>query len=209
MSDTTLHGADLAQHHDDHHDHDHHDDGKLTFGFWVYILSDSMLFATMFATFAVLSSSFASGVRPFELFSMGFVLVETALLLVSSFTFGMAIIGMNEHNMRKMAIWLVITFLLGAGFLSLEIYEFTHLAHEGATPQTSGYWSAFFTLVGMHGMHVFGGLVWMALMIIPLRRDGLSEENKGRISCLSLFWHFLDVIWICVFSFVYLIGGMS
>lgn len=201
MTDITLHHADSAAH--------DHDDGKLTFGFWVYILSDCMLFATMFATFAVLSGSFASGVQPFALFSTGFVLVETCLLLLSSFTFGIAMIGMNEHNMRKMGLWLGITFLFGAGFLGMELYEFRHFAHEGATPQVSAYWSAFFGLVGLHGLHVFGGLLWMLLLIIPLRRDGLTGENKNRLSCLSLFWHFLDVIWICVFSFVYLIGGMS
>lgn len=205
MSEITLQNEQMVQ---AHHD-EHHDDGKLTFGFWVYILSDCMLFATMFATFAVLSGSFGSGIEPYDLFAHEFVLAETALLLVSSFTFGMAMLGMHKHDMRNMAIWLVITFFLGAGFLCLEMYEFYHLAHEGATPQTSGYWSAFFSLVGLHGLHVFSGLMWMLLLIYPLRRDGLTEENKGRLSCLSLFWHFLDVIWICVFSFVYLIGGMS
>lgn len=193
--------------HDEHHDH-HDYGGDVMLGFWIYIMSDVILFATLFATYAVLNSSFAEGLMPKDLFELKFVLVETALLLFSSFTFGMAMLGMQRNDMKKTITWLLVTFALGAGFLGMEIYEFMHFSHLGATPQSSGYWSAFYALVGTHGLHVLGGLLWMLVLFVHFKRDGLSEENRVRLSCLSLFWHFLDVIWICVFSVVYLMGVM-
>ena len=128
--------------------------------------------------------------------------------LFSSFTFGVAMLASHKENMPQTILWLVITGLLGLGFLSLELYEFYHFAHEGATPQTSGFWTAFFSLVGTHGLHVTAGLIWMIVLFFHFKRDGFSEANKMRLSFLSLFWHFLDIIWICVFSFVYLRGVM-
>ena len=194
--------------HDDHHNHDAEVADRYLFGFWLYIISDCLLFSTLFATYAVMGQSFGNGVRPEELFELNFVAIETALLLLSSFTFGMAMLGANVENMAKTKFWLIITALLGLGFLGMEIYEFVHFSHEGATPQTSGYWTSFFSLVGTHGLHVTAGLTWMFFLFIHFNRDGFSNENKIRLSCLSLFWHFLDIIWICVFSFVYLRGAM-
>ena len=208
---TTIHAdaldeAQLTEHHDDV---DHHDTGGDTvFGFWIYIMSDCILFATLFATYAVLSNSFAGGITPKELFNLNFVLGETALLLFSSFTFGMAMLYANKKQMTGMITWLVVTFLLGLGFLGMEIYEFYHFSNEGATPQTSAYWSAFYALVATHGLHVTGGLIWMLVLFAHFKRDGFTEDNLVRLACLSLFWHFLDVIWICVFSVVYLLGVM-
>ena len=155
-----------------------------------------------------MGQSFANAITPHELFDLRFVAVETALLLLSSFTFGMAMLGANASNMGKMKLWLMITALLGLGFLGMEIYEFIHFSHEGATPRTSGYWTAFYSLVATHGIHVTIGLIWMFVLSIHFKRDGFTNENKIRLSCLSLFWHFLDIIWICVFSFVYLRGAM-
>lgn len=194
--------------HDDHHHHDAEVADRYMFGFWLYIISDCLLFCTLFATYAVMSQNFANQITPHELFDLGFVAVETALLLFSSFTFGMAMLGANEENMAKTKGWLLVTALLGLGFLGMEIYEFVHFSHEGATPQTSGYWTAFYSLVATHGLHVTAGLIWMFILFIHFSRDGFSNENKIRLSCLSLFWHFLDIIWICVFSFVYLRGAM-
>lgn len=188
----------------DHHDHA----GDTLLGFWIYIMSDVILFASLFAVYAVLNNSFAGGLTPKDLFDLKFVLVETALLLFSSFTFGMAMLGAQRKNMKNTVFWLIITFLLGAGFLVMEIYEFYHFSHEGATPQSSAYWSAFYALVGTHGLHVLGGLIWMLVLFVHFKRDGLDETNSVRLACLSLFWHFLDVIWICVFSVVYLMGVM-
>lgn len=194
-------------HQDEHHDEHHHDatDTNL-FGFWVYILTDCLLFATLFATYAVMSQSYASAITPQELFSLDFVLGETALLLLSSFTFGLAMLQANKDNLKGVMVWLIVTLFLGIGFLCMEVYEFIHFAHEGATPQASGYWSAFFSLVATHGLHVTAGSIWMLILFVHFKRDGLDSTNKFRLACLSLFWHFLDVIWICVFSFVYLLG---
>lgn len=195
---------------EDHDDHDHHDyAGDTMFGFWIYIMSDCMLFATLFATYAVLSGSFAGGLTPLDLFDLNFVFVETALLLFSSFTFGMAMLMAKRNDIKKLMLWLGITFLLGAGFLGMELYEFWHFSHEGATPQTSAYWSAFYALLATHGLHVFVGMLWMIVLVVHILKNGLTEVNNTRLWCLSLFWHFLDIIWICVFSVVYLFGVMQ
>ncbi len=191
------------------HHEEHHDTSKITtFGFWIYIMSDCLLFATLFAVYAVMSAgnSFGSAIQPKELFGLEFVFIETMLLLVSSFTFGMAMLGANAKSMARMKFWLIITFALGASFLGMELYEFHHFAGEGATPQASGYWTSFFSLVGTHGLHVFAGLCWLVVMVFHFKREGFSKKNMVRLSCLSLFWHFLDIIWVCVFSFVYLAG---
>lgn len=206
-----LHTQDNSQttQHDDHHDEHHHDTSELSmFGFWVYIMSDCLLFATLFATYAVLSMSTVGAVSLKDVLDLNFVAVETALLLFSSFTFGMAMLGAHAKSMKKMTFWLVLTWALGAGFISMELYEFNHLIHVGASPQASGYWSAFFGLIGTHGLHVTAGLIWMIVMFFHFKRDGLSNDNLTRLAMLSLFWHFLDIIWICVFSFVYLVGAL-
>lgn len=205
----TLAHGDLQSHGHDYHDHDHHDTaGDTVFGFWVYIMSDCILFATLFAVYAVLSGSFAGGITPKELFDLNLVAVGTAALLISSFTFGMAMLSAHKQNMKATISWLVATLALGLSFLGLEMYEFYHFSSEGATPQTSAYWSAFYALVATHGLHVFAGCIWMLVLFGHFKRDGFSEDNMARLSCLSLFWHFLDIIWVCVFSVVYLIGVM-
>lgn len=199
-----------AQH--DHHDEHHHDAGELDmFGFWIYIMSDCMLFATMFATYVVLSMSpIGYGPsNPADVLDLKFVAGETALLLLSSFTFGMAMLGAHAKNMSKMKNWLIFTWLLGFGFICMELYEFNHLLHIGASPQNGGYWSGFFGLIGTHGLHVTAGLIWMIVLAFHFKRDGLSDNNMTRLSMLSLFWHFLDIIWICVFSVVYLLGALQ
>jgi len=187
----------------------HHDDGsKTVFGFWIYLMSDLLIFSVLFATFAVLSKATAGGPSGKELFDLSFVLVETMLLLVSSFTFGMAMLNLHAARKSRVIAWLWVTFLFGAGFIAMEVYEFHHLISEGAGPQRSAYLSAFFTLIGTHGLHVTFGLVWIVVMIDMLRRHGLDAINTRRLSCLSLFWHFLDIVWICVFTFVYLLGAL-
>lgn len=206
---TTLTNAHDMHEHDDHDDHHETEAAdRYMFGFWLYIISDCLLFCTLFATYAVMSQNFAGGVTSKDLFALDFVAVETALLLLSSFTFGMAMLSANKTNMPKTMLWLIITALLGLSFLGMEIYEFIHFSHEGATPQTSGAWTAFYSLVGTHGLHVAAGLIWMVILFFHFKRDGFSHANKIRLACLSLFWHFLDIIWICVFSFVYLRGAM-
>ncbi|MBB3143095.1 cytochrome o ubiquinol oxidase subunit III [Halomonas sp. THAF12] len=197
----------LSNHGDHAHEHDHHDTaGTKLFGFWVYLMSDLIIFGSLFATFAVLLKGTADGPTPGEIFELPFVLVETFLLLFSSFTYGMAVLAMNADRASQVKAWLAITFLLGAGFVGMEVYEFQHLIHEGFGPDRSAFLSAFFTLVGTHGLHVTFGLIWILVMLIQVQTKGLTDMTRPRIMCLSLFWHFLDIVWICVFSFVYLMG---
>lgn len=187
-------------------EHTVHTGGGTLLGFWIYLMSDALIFATLFATFGVLSSNFAGGPTPRELFDLGLVALNTAILLVSALTCGLAMISMQAGRLGAVRLWLAVTGLLGAAFVGIELYEFGNLISEGATPQRSGYLSGFFTLVGTHGLHVTFGVVWIAVMLIQLGQRGLHADNRRRLLCLSMFWHFLDVIWIGVFTFVYLLG---
>ncbi|ANH76706.1 cytochrome o ubiquinol oxidase subunit III [Ralstonia insidiosa] len=187
------------------HDHAHHDAStNTTLGFWLYLMSDCLIFAVLFATFGVLSESTAGGPSGRQLFELPFVFAETMLLLVSSFTFGVAMLDQSEAARGRVVRWLLATFVLGAAFVGMELYEFNHLLHEGAGPGVSAYLSAFFTLVGTHGLHVSFGLLWILVMVHQVQRFGLDSVTRRRLACLSLFWHFLDLVWICVFTFVYL-----
>jgi len=188
-------------------DHDHGDDGKTPLGFWIYLMSDCVLFASIFAGFVVQRDSLAGGPSGRELFDLSFVAIETGLLLVSSLTYGLAMIAAGQGNLRTVSVWLGITFLCGLGFVGMEVHEFGKLIAEGAGPGRSGFLSGFFTLVGTHGLHVTSGLVWMAVMFAQLAMRGLTAVNRTRLLCLSLFWHFLDIVWIGVFSIVYLMGA--
>ncbi|RAO77892.1 cytochrome o ubiquinol oxidase subunit III [Dyella jiangningensis] len=190
-------------------DHHHHDDGSKTLlGFWIYLMSDCLIFSGLFATFAVLANSTAGGPTGKELFELPYVLGETMLLLISSVTFGMAMLNMHAGRKGRLLAWLAVTFVFGAGFIGMEVYEFAKLIHEGAGPSTSAFLSSYFTLVGTHGLHVTCGLIWLVVMMDMIRRHGLGDATRRRLSCLSLFWHFLDIVWICVFTFVYLRGAI-
>ncbi len=199
----------LTTHHAAHDEHAHHDSGaNKVFGFWIYLMSDCIIFATLFATYAVMANNTAGGPAGKDIFELPFVLVETALLLLSSITYGMAVIATNNGNKAAVNSWLALTFLFGLGFIGMELYEFHHLIEEGYGPQRSGFLSGFFTLVGTHGLHVASGLIWMLVLMIQIAKRGLTATNRTRIMCLSMFWHFLDVVWICVFTVVYLLGAM-
>jgi cytochrome o ubiquinol oxidase subunit 3 len=192
------------------HEHEHHDVGETkVFGFWIYIMSDCILFATLFATFAVLRLNFAGGPSGKELFELNGVLAETFCLLFSSITYGFAMMAMNAGKKQMVIMWLAITFVLGATFVGLELHEFYGLIADGHSWQQSAFLSSFFALVSTHGLHVSLGLFWMAIMMFQVAKKGLSDTNKTRLMCLSLFWHFLDIVWICVFTFVYLMGVMN
>ncbi|MBT9385002.1 cytochrome o ubiquinol oxidase subunit III [Pseudooceanicola sp. CBS1P-1] len=186
------------------HDHGHHD-SPTPLGFWIYLMSDCIIFGTLFATYAVLGYNYAGGPSPKDLFEPGFVLIETALLLISSVTFGVAMLRAEAGKLDGTSLWLIITAIFGAGFIAMELYEFRHLIHIGAGPDRSGFLSAFFTLVGTHGLHVTSGLIWLITLSVQLRIHGLTEANMRRLGTLSMFWHFLDLVWIGVFSFVYLV----
>ena len=196
----TAHVGDHAHEH-----HDHHDSGAtLTLGFWIYLMSDCLIFATLFATFGVLVGNTAGGPTGQQLFELPFVLGETMLLLFSSFTFGVAMLNLYAGRPQRTIVWLGITFLFGAAFIAMELHEFAELLHRGAGPEVSASLSAYFVLVGTHGLHVSFGLLWILVMMHQLKTFGLDAITRRRMACLSLFWHFLDLIWICVFTFVYL-----
>ena len=207
MSNAIL-NSEVAHEHEHGHD-DHHDAGGMTvFGFWLYLMTDCILFASIFAGYAVLVNNVAGGVSGKDIFELPYVLAETALLLFSSITYGFAMLALHANKKSSVMGWLFITFLLGAGFIGMEINEFHLLISEGHGPQTSGFLTGFFTLVGTHGLHVTSGLIWMAVLIAQIKKNGLTATNNTRMSCLSLFWHFLDVVWICVFTVVYLMGAL-
>lgn len=187
---------------------DHHSEGGTLLGFWLYLMSDCLIFAVLFACYGVLGRNYAAGPSGADLFDLKIVALNTSFLLFSSITYGFAMLDMDEDRVKPMQMWLAVTGLFGAAFLSLELYEFVHLFHEGATPQRSGFLSSFYTLVGTHGLHVTFGLVWLVTLMAQVRQRGLIPENKRRLLCLSMFWHFLDVVWIGVFTFVYLMGSL-
>ncbi|WP_336964194.1 cytochrome o ubiquinol oxidase subunit III [Sphingobium aquiterrae] len=187
-------------------EHDHPEGGSTMLGFWIYLMSDCLIFAILFACYAVLGGNYAAGPGPRELFELPLVALNTSFLLFSSITYGFAMLAMHRGNKGQTLGWLAITGLFGLAFLSVEMYEFVHLIHEGATPQRSAFLSAFFTLVGTHGLHVTFGSIWLVTLMVQVARKGLIAANQRRLMCLSLFWHFLDVIWIGVFTFVYLMG---
>ena len=191
----------------EHHDgkEHHHETGTLL-GFWIYLMSDCLIFATLFAVHAVQGRSFAAGPAPKDLFEIDMILVATFMLLFSSITYGFSVLRMHKGDLKGTMIWLVVTGSFGAAFLFLEVLEFQHLWALGATPMASAFLSSFYTLVGTHGLHVLAGTIWLVVLLAQLQIRGLTHENKRRIMCLSMFWHFLDLIWIGVFSFVYLTG---
>lgn len=171
-------------------------------------MSDCILFSTLFVTYATLSNSVAGGPTGKDIFAQSFVLVETFFLLFSSITYAMATLAMQRRDKRLVNIWLGLTLLFGFSFIYMELYEFHHLLSQGYGPDRSAFLSGFFTLVGTHGIHVMSGLVWILVMMAQVSRRGLTLVNHTRLQCLGLFWHFLDVIWICVFTVVYLIGTL-
>jgi cytochrome o ubiquinol oxidase subunit III len=182
---------------------------KTLFGFWVYLMTDCVLFASLFATYAVLRHNTYGGAGGSELFSLPYVLAETLILLTSSYTAGLAMLAAHRGSTRQVMMWFAITFALGLAFLGLELHEFAGLAHEGNSWTRSGFLSSFFTLVGTHGLHITTGLLWMIVMMVQVAKRGLVPATLKRLAMLSLFWHFLDIIWIFIFTIVYLMGAIS
>lgn len=190
------------------HDHSTSADALDVFGFWLYIMSDCVLFAAIFATYAVLHNSTFGlpGIK--ELTSLPYVFVETMALLASSFTYGMSILSAYKNNKSGIIFWLIITFILGASFVTMEVHEFINMIAENHGPSASAALSAFFTLVGTHGFHVSMGLLWMLVTIVQLLKYGITPIMKKRLTYLGLFWAFLDIVWIFVFTVVYLMGAL-
>jgi len=187
-------------------EHEHAAGGSTMLGFWIYLMSDCLIFAVLFAMYGVLGSSYAAGPSPKDLFDLPLVALNTTMLLLSSITYGFAMLTMQKKQVAATQIWLAVTGLFGLAFIGIELFEFHHMIEEGAGPQRSAFLSSFFTLVGTHGLHVSVGLIWLVTLMVQVAKRGLVPANERRLMCLSLFWHFLDVIWIGVFTFVYLMG---
>jgi cytochrome o ubiquinol oxidase subunit 3 len=177
------------------------------YGFWIFLLSDFIMFAAFFAAYAVLSGETAGGPGARDLFDLRLVAAETGVLLASSFACGMAGVAMLARNLRWFQIAMAVTGLLGTTFLALELYEFAHLIGEGAGPSRSAFLSAFFALVGCHGVHVALGLVWLTTMMAQAQAKGFRPDIERRVLCFMLFWHALDIIWVALFTVVYLLGA--
>jgi len=182
---------------------------NVVLGFWLYLMSDCILFASLFATYAVLNTAVAGGPQGGDLFSLNTVFIQTLLLLTSSFSMGMAVLAGRYGNKRLMLVALAATLGLGLGFLGLEVSEFCHLVLDGNGPARSAFLSSFMALVGTHGLHVATGSIWMLVVMVKTGRHQVSTGGhlvSTPLTCLALFWHFLDIIWIFIFSFVYLFG---
>jgi cytochrome o ubiquinol oxidase subunit 3 len=180
----------------------------VPYGFWLFVLSDIILFSALFATYATLVHATDGGPTSNELFHRGLVAIETMALLLSSFVCGLAIITAKRANMMWTQLWLLVTGLFGAVFLFIELYEFASMIGEGAGPQRSAFLSAFFTLVGCHGLHVTCGLLWLGTMMAQIWAKGFQQHILRRLLCFSIFWHALDIIWVAIFTIVYLIGTL-
>lgn len=181
-------------------------DEKTLFGFWLYIMTDCVLFASLFATYAVLHNNTFGGPSSKTLFDPGSVLAETLVLLTSSFTCGLAMLAVRAKQKRQVIGWFIVTALLGLAFLGIEIHEFVGLVSSGNSWRRSGFLSAFFTLVGTHGLHITIGISWMSAMIIKVWKTGLNRATVRRLNMLSYFWHFLDIVWIFIFTVIYMLG---
>jgi cytochrome o ubiquinol oxidase subunit 3 len=178
----------------------------VAYGFWIFLLSDIVMFAALFAAYAVLVRATAGGPTGVQLFSQSSVAIETACLLASSFTCGLMSLAVNARRRGTTYFFALVTFVLGAAFLALEIREFADMIARGAGPQRSAFLSAFFTLVGCHGLHVTAGLIWLAVMMAQLAIKGIRATVERRILCFALFWHALDIVWVWLFTVVYLMG---
>lgn len=189
---------------DHHNNHEVEANDRVMFGFWIYLMTDLLMFAVLFAVYAVLHGRTLGGESGRELFSLPLALIETLILLTSSFTCGIGMIAARAGNKTRTLTWFGITFLLGLAFLSLELYEFAEFIHEGHTLRSNAFLSSFFVLVGTHGLHIISGLLWMAIVMAFVIKRGLNSHMVRKLALLSLFWHFLDIVWIFIFTVVYL-----
>ena len=184
---------------------EHPESGSLL-GFWLYLMSDAFIFAVLFVSNAVLGRSYAAGPSGKDVFDLTGLAINTAMLLFSSVTYGFAMLEMEKERKAATLAWLAVAGLFAMAFVGLEINEFTGMVTAGAGPDRSAFLSSFFALVGTHGLHVTFGIIWLATLMVQVAKHGLTKDNRRRLSCLSLFWHFLDLVWVGVFSFVYLVG---
>jgi len=186
----------------------HNSDSTDIFGFWMYIMTDCVLFATLFAAFAVLHNNTYGGPGIKQLVSLPYVFGETMFLLISNLTYGLGLLSVHKRNQKQLLGWLYVSIIFGVGFLTMELNEFIGIVREGHSWQSSAALSSFFTLVGTHGLHVFLGLVWMVVLSFQVTKLKINSTMVRRLTYLGLFWNFLDIVWIFVFTIVYLMGAI-
>lgn len=193
----------------DHHDHhDHHNvDAKVTFGFWTYLMTDCIMFAAMFATYTVLRNNTYGGPGIQQITHLPFIFIQTLVLLVSAYTSGLAYVAVHRNSKAKIVFWSVVTFILGAIFTWMGFHDFARIINQGYNWQTSGFLSAYFTLIMAHTLHVIIGLLWIVILMIQLSYKDVPVM-KRRFTCLNMFWNFLNIIWLIIFTIVYLMGAM-
>lgn len=187
-----------------HHEAEYND--RVLFGFWVYLMTDLLMFAVLFAVYAVLHGNTLGGPTGADLFTLPLALTETIILLTSSFTAGMGMLAARKGLKKQVLTWFGVTFALGLAFLGIELYEFAEFIHEGHTLTVNAFLSSFFVLVGTHGLHITSGLLWMGITLIYVWKRGLNQHMVRKLNLLSLFWHFLDIVWIFIFTVVYLMA---
>lgn len=185
-----------------------HSKDNVFLGFWIYMMTDLLMFAVLFATYTVLRNNTNGGIGISEIFDPPFVLVETLILLTSSFTCGLALLALNKMDKTKTLLHLGVTALLGIVFLCMELYEFSRLISEGHDYTKSAFLSSFFTLLSFHGLHILAGTFWIVSLLIHIKLFGLQDTNTRKVRLLTIFWHFLDIVWIFIFTIVYLMGGI-
>lgn len=188
----------------EHSNHEAAANDRSMFGFWVYLMTDLLMFAVLFAVYAVLKNNTNGGPSGSELFNLPLVLTATFMLLTSSFTCGLGMIAARQGRKQQVMAWFSLTAILGLAFLGMELMEFKELVHDGHTLGSSAFLSSFFVLVGTHGLHIILGLLWLAVTLFYVRKRGLTEAMTRKLSLLSLYWHFLDIVWIFIFTIVYL-----
>lgn len=192
------------------HDESHHDDvsSKVIFGFWIYIMTDAILFAALFATYAVLHNNIWNGPGIQQIATMPYVMVQSLVLLTSVFTYGLSSVALHRGHKKGIFFWLAITFLLGLVFLGFEWQQFANLLQHGNSWQTSAFLSIFFSLVGIHGFHIVAGLLWIIILMVQLKMQSITPTMQTRLTCLGLFWNFLNIMWLFIFTIVYLMGAI-
>ncbi len=192
-----------------HHIQHHDASSKVIFGFWIYILTDCILFASLFATYIVLYNNTYGGPGIAQVTSLPYGLIQTLIIIFSTLTFGFGFAAIYRGNRNQVMFWLVITFLLGLAFLGMEQQQFAHLLHQGYSWQTSAFLTVFFSLIGIYGLHILVALLWIIILMIQLSSQNLTSMMKTRLTCLSLFWNFLNIVWVFIFTIVYLMGAIQ
>ncbi|MDO8265971.1 MAG: cytochrome o ubiquinol oxidase subunit III [Candidatus Saccharibacteria bacterium] len=182
------------------------DNSTANFGFWIYLMTDAVLFASFFAVYAVMQNNTYGGPAGIDIFDLKFVLIESLILLTSSYTCGLTILAAKKGNKKLSLTALATTGLLGLSFLGMELYEFSHLVNNGEGWTRSGYLTSFFGLVGLHGLHIIVGILWLVVLKFLIIKRGLTESTTNKLALFSMYWHFLDIIWIFIFTFVYGMG---